>query len=112
MCRGCGKVKYVQPEFGEDMSVESYRTTETVLIVYSGSGVLRVTGCKSGHLYLFGPDSVRSVDKYDAGCLVDVIEGFAYEPTIQDNSSESTGLGEDVEAVREGDGEVQHEGET
>jgi len=57
--------------------VESYRTDEEVLVVYSGSAVLRVTGCKSGHSYLFAPGVTRSIDKNDAGCIVDM-EAFKY----------------------------------
>ena len=71
MCRGCGKVKYVPPDIVPvEEVVESYRTDEEVLIVYNGEGVLRVTGCKTGNLYLFAPGATRRIDKYDAGCLV------------------------------------------
>ena len=72
VCRGCGKVRYVQPEFGPEAPEESYRTEETVLIVYSGDVVMRVTGCKSGHLYMFAPGVSRHIDIYDAGCIVDM----------------------------------------
>ena len=79
MCRGCGKVKYVAPATRPESEpvVKSYRTEEEVLVVYSGSVVLRVVGCKSRHVYLFAPGVTRSIDKDDAGCLVDT-EVFKY----------------------------------
>lgn len=77
MCRGCGRIKYVAPTVRSRPIEESYRTEEEVLIVYSGDIVRRVTGCKSGHRYLFAPNAVRRVDKCDAGCLVDMKE-FEY----------------------------------
>jgi len=71
VCRGCGKVKYTAPTIKPEPVEESYRTEEEVLVVYSGSAVLRVVGCKSGHRYLFAPGFTRRIDRYDAGCLVD-----------------------------------------
>ena len=70
MCRGCGKIRYVAPTVKPEPVEESYRTDGEVLVVYSGSAILRVVGCKSGHFYLFAPGAVRRIDKYDAGCLV------------------------------------------
>ncbi len=77
MCRGCGKVRYKAPTIVPEPVEESYRTDGEVLIVYSGSVVMRVVGCKSGHRYLFAPGAARRIDENDAGCLVDT-EVFEY----------------------------------
>lgn len=80
MCRGCGKVSIVRSALNNMTKTtppESYRTEVEVLIIYSGSQEIGVTGCRSGNRYLFKPGVTRSIDVNDALCLMEM-NGFSY----------------------------------
>jgi hypothetical protein len=81
MCKGCGRVRYTQSSFGPGVVPDGYRTEETVEIVWTGGGDLRVTGCKSGARYIFLSGRTRIIDRNDAECLI-LVNGFEWVESI------------------------------
>lgn len=78
----CNKIRKKKIVIGPERNiVEFYKEGQDgwATINYLDENVLRIKGCKSGHIYLFGGYGQYKIDSNDADCLFDSKPGLFEE---------------------------------
>ena len=110
-CSSCGKQKNrIFPVYSKKTTDDSYIENQDGVtnVLYTGEHVLRVRGCASGHVYMFGPGKGSKIDVNDFVCIKERFgdrfeEANDTKTDIGASKLEST---ESTEGISEGDGSV------